>query len=76
MNELQILQMQVSKAKEEIRCCNELNQLYGLTLAQANVLPSASVRWTLADKKEPPHLCGGWCSRYLLSRLGQAIVTP
>ncbi len=31
MNDLQIRQMQISAAKDEIRCCNELNQIYGLT---------------------------------------------
>ncbi len=32
MNELQIRQMQISRAKDEIRCCNELNQIYGLSI--------------------------------------------
>lgn len=37
MNELQILQLQLSSAKEEIRCCNELNALYGLELTEKDI---------------------------------------
>lgn len=36
MNDLQIRQMQISAAKDEIRCCNELNQIHGLTLTEAD----------------------------------------
>ena len=31
-------------------------------------------RWHVSGKEKSPHFCGGWCSRYLFSRLGQAIV--
>ena len=44
MNELSIRQMQISKAKEEIRCCNELNQLYGLTLTEADITELVELR--------------------------------
>lgn len=37
MNELQIRQMQISGAKEEIRCCDELNRLHGLTLTEEDI---------------------------------------
>ena len=37
MYELSLRHMLVSKAKDEIRCCNELNQLYGLNLTEADI---------------------------------------
>jgi hypothetical protein len=37
MNELSIRQMQIASAKEEIRCCNDLNQIYGLTLTETDI---------------------------------------
>lgn len=37
MNELQFRQLQISAATEEIRCCSELNQFYGLTLTDADI---------------------------------------
>lgn len=37
MNELPIRQMQISAAKEEISCCNDLNALYGLTLTESDI---------------------------------------
>ena len=44
MNELQIRQMQISRAKDEIRCCNELNQIYGLTLTEADITELVELR--------------------------------
>lgn len=44
MNEGLILQMQISKAKEEIRCCQELNQLYGLTLTEEDITDLVELR--------------------------------
>ena len=44
MNDLQIRQMQISAAKEEIRCCNELNQLYGLTLTETDITELVELR--------------------------------
>ena len=44
MNELSIRQMQISAAKEEIRCCNELNQIYGLTLTEADITELVELR--------------------------------
>lgn len=44
MNELQIRQMQISSAKEEIRCCNELNQVYGLTLTEGDITELVELR--------------------------------
>ena len=44
MNELQIRQMQLENAKNEIRCCNELNGLYGLTLTEADITELAELR--------------------------------
>ena len=44
MNELQIRQMQLSAAKEEIRCCQELNRFYGLTLSEADITELVELR--------------------------------
>ena len=44
MNALQIQQMQLAAAKEEIRCCNELNGLYGLTLTEADIAELVELR--------------------------------
>lgn len=44
MNELEIRQMQISAAKDEIRCCSELNQLYGLTLTEADITELVELR--------------------------------
>ena len=44
MNELTIHQMQLSAAKEEIRCCNDLNALYGLTLTEADITELVELR--------------------------------
>jgi len=38
MNKLSIRQMQIASAKDEIRCCNELNQIYGFTLTEADII--------------------------------------
>ena len=37
MNAMQLRQLQLSNAKEEIRRCNDLNQIYGLTLTEADI---------------------------------------
>lgn len=42
MNEL--LRLQLDAAKEEIRCCNELNGLYGLTLTEEDITQLVSAR--------------------------------
>lgn len=44
MNELQIRQMQLSAAKEEIRCCNDLSGRYGLTLTEENITELVELR--------------------------------
>ncbi len=44
MNELQIRQMQLAAAKEEIRCCEDLNRLYGLTLTEADITELVELR--------------------------------
>jgi len=45
MNELQIQQMQISRAKEEIRYCNKLSQLYGLALTEAEITDLVNFRY-------------------------------
>ena len=44
MNELALRQMQITAAKEEIRRCNELNQLYGLTLTESDITELVELR--------------------------------
>ena len=44
MNELSIRQIQVLQAKEEIRCCNELNRLHGLELTEADITELVELR--------------------------------
>lgn len=44
MNELTPMQLQLIAAKEEIRCCNELNSLYGLTLTEADITELVELR--------------------------------
>ena len=44
MNELSIRQMQINSAKDEIRCCNELNMLYGLSLSEDDISELVELR--------------------------------
>ena len=44
MNELQIRQIQIEHAKDEIRCCKELNQIHGLTLTEADITELVELR--------------------------------
>lgn len=44
MNALSIRQMQLQAAKEEIRCCNDLNRLYGLTLTEKDITELVELR--------------------------------
>lgn len=44
MSELLIMQTQISAAKDEIRCCEELNKIYGLTLTEADITELVELR--------------------------------
>lgn len=44
MNELIPMEMQIAAAKEEIRCCEDLNRLYGLTLTEADITELVQLR--------------------------------
>lgn len=44
MNELSILQLQISAAKAEIRVCEDLNRQYGLTLTEADITELVELR--------------------------------
>lgn len=44
MNELQIRQLQLSKAKEEVRLCSDLNALYGLSLTEQDITELVELR--------------------------------
>ena len=44
MKEIQIRQLQLAAAKEEIRCCEELNRFYGLTLTEEDITELVELR--------------------------------
>ena len=44
MLDLSIRRMQIAAAKEEIRCCNELNRIYGLTLTEEDITELVELR--------------------------------
>ena len=44
MNEMSLLSQQLSAAKEEIRRCNDLNQIYGLTLTESDITELVELR--------------------------------
>lgn len=44
MNELQIRQMQIAHAKDEIRCCKELHQIHGLALTEEDITELVELR--------------------------------
>lgn len=44
MNEMSLRSLQLSAAKEEIRRCNDLNQIYGLTLTESDITELVELR--------------------------------
>lgn len=44
MNELQLRNLALAAAKEEIRCCGDLNSLYGLTLTETDITELVELR--------------------------------
>ena len=44
MDALSVRQMQIASAKDEIRCCNELNRLYGLELTEEDITELVELR--------------------------------
>lgn len=44
MKELSLMEMQLSAAKEELRCCEDLNRFYGLTLTEADITELVQLR--------------------------------
>ena len=44
MNELSLMELQISAAKEELRCCEDLNRLYGLTLSESDITELVQLR--------------------------------
>lgn len=44
MHDLTIRQMQLSAAKEELRCCEDLNRLYGLSLSESDITELVELR--------------------------------
>ena len=39
-----LMEMQLTAAKEELRCCEDLNRLYGLTLTEADITELVQLR--------------------------------
>ncbi len=44
MNELTLMELQLEKAKDELRCCDQLNALYGLVLTEADITELVTLR--------------------------------
>ena len=44
MNDLTIRQMQLAAAAQELRCCEDLNRLYGLTLSESDITELVELR--------------------------------
>lgn len=44
MHDLTIRQMQLCAAKEELRCCEDLNRLYGLSLSESDITELVELR--------------------------------
>lgn len=44
MNELSIMELQLERAKAELRCCDQLNALYGLVLTEADIAELVQLR--------------------------------
>lgn len=44
MDDLMIQKLQIAAAKEEIRCCDELNQLHGLVLTEDDIMELVELR--------------------------------
>lgn len=44
MNELSIRELRLAAAREEIRCCGELNALYGLALTEGDITELVELR--------------------------------
>ena len=44
MNEMSLLSLQLAAAKAEIRRCNDLNQIYGLTLTESDITELVELR--------------------------------
>ena len=59
MNQLQIRQMQLAAPKEEIRCCEELNRFYGLTLTEADITELVELRGQALQKTGRVEFGGG-----------------
>ena len=59
MKELTVRQMQTANAKEEIRCCNTLNQLYGLTLTEADITELVELRGQALHNTDRVEFGGG-----------------
>ena len=59
MHELQIRQMQISAAKDEIRCCEDLNRHYGLTLTETDITELVELRGEALRSTERVEFGGG-----------------
>lgn len=82
MNELQIMELQISAAKEEVRCCEQLNQFYGLTLTESDITELVQLRGQALRKTGRiefgggilPKLIRAFCSSPYVDRYNYAAV--
>lgn len=70
MNELTLAELQLEKARDELRCCDQLNALYGLTLTEADITELVQLRSEALKNTGRvefgggilPKLCRAFCS--------------
>ncbi len=59
MEHLTHIQWQISAAREELRCCEELNRFYGLTLTEADIAELVQLRGQALQATGRVELGGG-----------------
>lgn len=59
MEQYELMQLQISAAKEEIRCCEQLSELHGLTLTEADITELVELRGQALQKTGRVEFGGG-----------------
>lgn len=59
MNDLTIRQMQLAAAVQELRCCEDLNRLYGLTLSESDIRELVELRSNVLHRTGRVEFGGG-----------------
>lgn len=76
MNELQIRQMQIEKAKDEIRCCNDLNKIHGLTLTEEDIAELVELRGQALHSTRRVEFGGGILPKLIRAFCKSSYVDP